>query len=84
MSVRNLGWVTGCCLFAFLGIFIHLEKDNGSYTPCPNLIEWQCRNDIAIQLGAIISVADTVPSGDRSIANCCLLIETKYLHCIGI
>jgi len=79
MSVRNLGWVTGCWLFAFLGIFIHLEKDNDSRTPSLNLIEWQCCDDITIQLGAIISVAETAPSGDRSIANYLLFINRNKI-----
>jgi hypothetical protein len=54
-------------MFAFLGIFIQLEKDNFSHTPSPD--QHTCHDNLVIQLSAIISVADMAPSGDRSIAN---------------
>jgi len=66
MSVRNLGRITDCCMFAFLGTFIHLEKDNDSHTPSPDQNTF---NEFVIQLGAITSIAETVSSGDRIIAN---------------
>ena len=71
MSVRNLGWITGYCIVAFLGIFIHLEKDNDSHTPSRD--QHTFRDELVIQLGAITSVAETAPSGDRNIANYLLL-----------
>jgi hypothetical protein len=54
-------------MFTFLGIFIHLEKDNVSHTPGPE--QHTCRNNLVIQIGTIIAVAETAPSGDRSIEN---------------
>jgi hypothetical protein len=54
-------------MFAFLGIFIHLEKYHGSHPPRPD--QRTCHDKLPIQLGAVISVVETAPSGGRSIAN---------------
>jgi hypothetical protein len=54
-------------MFAFLGTFIHLEKDDDSHNPSPD--QHTCRDILVVQLGDIIPVAETALSGDRSIAN---------------